>query len=56
MHDVHLLGKNKQTTKEGTETLSCISNETDLQVNTEKTVYLSCEKNVGQSHNILRAN
>jgi hypothetical protein len=54
--DVHLLGDNIDTMKKNTETLIDASREVGLEVNTEKTVYMSHHQNAGQNHDIKIAN
>jgi hypothetical protein len=55
---VYLLGFNKDTIKEGTETLTDASREVDLEINTEKTNYmfLGPHQNAGERHDIKIAN
>ena len=50
---VNLLGENTHTIKKSTEALLVISKEDNLEVNAPETNYMfmSCEQNVGQSHN-----
>jgi hypothetical protein len=52
--DVNILGDNIDTTKENAQTLIDANKETDLEVNTEKTKYLSLSRhqNAGQNHDI----
>jgi hypothetical protein len=57
-YDVDLLADNVDTIKKNTETVTDISKEVSVEVNTEKTKYmlLSCHQNSGQNHNIKTAN
>jgi hypothetical protein len=54
VEDVNLLGNYMDTIKKNTETLIVTSKEVGLEVNVEKTKYmsLSCYQNAGQNHNI----
>jgi hypothetical protein len=54
--DVNLLGDNLDTIKKNTETLVDVGKEVDLEVNAEKTKYLSCHQNAGQNRDMKIAN
>jgi len=46
------LGGNVHAVKENAETLVVASKETGLEVNTDKTKYVSCEQSARQDHNL----